>query len=71
MLTEVKKAVDKFKAQLEAEGCEVNLDNVDYNSLLKDVQDEYSCGCDGSIYDVIVDLNDTVGLEVYGIQISG
>jgi hypothetical protein len=71
MLSETLKAVNKIKAQIEAEGGQVNVASLDIKKLLKDVQAEFDCGCCGSVYDVIVDLNDTVGLDEYGIVITG
>ena len=46
-----------------------NVDNVDFDLLLSDIEDEYRCGGEGmSIREIIMDLNDTVGLEDYGLE---
>lgn len=40
------------------------------DDLLDAVNAEYACGADGSVYDIIRDLNDTVGLDEFGISIA-
>lgn len=65
-----KEAVKKFADSLVKEGLTVNIDNVNYEKLSSDISSEYESGADGSIYDVIVDLNESVGLEEYGIIIE-
>lgn len=60
-------AVDKLQKQVVKQGGTIDLDNANYDKLTTDVQAEYACGCDGSIFDVIVDINDSVGLDEYGI----
>ena len=63
-------AVLKFKKIVEEEGATIDISNININKLKNDVENEYECGADGSIFDVISDLNDTVGLEEYGIIIQ-
>ena len=62
----MKKAIKEALIKLQAEG--FNIDNADIKQLKRDVKEEYEDGADGSVYDVIMDLNDTVGLEVYNIS---
>jgi len=64
---EVVQAVKRFASYVAEDGIELDLSNVDYQQLMEDIQDEYDCGADGSILDVIVDLNGAVGLDDYGI----
>lgn len=70
MIGTVKQAVKRLSKEMEKEGVAVDLSNVDYKALEADINDEYACGADGSPYDVIRDLQDSVGLEEYGIIVK-
>lgn len=66
----LQEAVTKFVSNLEGDGVKVDITNLNLEELKSDIQDEYDCGADGSYYDVISDLYDSVGLEDYGIIIT-
>lgn len=70
MIGGVREAVARFKQVAEGQGATVDISNVDYEQLEADIQDEYNCGADGSVFDVLDDLHNTVGLEVYGIVVE-
>jgi hypothetical protein len=71
-MSDVVKGVDHFFKKMIKEFGESSIDisDVDYDALLEAIQDEFNCGCDGSVVDVINDLNDSVGLEDFGIHIT-
>ena len=57
----IKEALSKLKEQ------GFNVDDADIAQIKSDVQDEYDCGADGTVYDVLMDINDSVGLDDYNI----
>ena len=66
MKSAIKKAIIELKDEMRCEGCNPNIDNVDYDALTKAVEDEYACGRDGTIFEAIVDLHNTIGLKEFG-----
>jgi len=68
-MSDVVKGVDNFAKFVGLR--HIDISDVDYDALLEAIQDEFNCGCDGSIVDVIKDLNDSVGLEDFGIRFTG
>jgi hypothetical protein len=60
----------QFLQQCKDEGAEVTANEIDYTNLIEAIQDEYDCGAKGSEFDIISDLNDTIGLQQYGIFID-
>ena len=66
---QVRQAAEQYKAHVELDtdgSVTVDLSNVDFQDLHMAVVDEYNCGADGSIFDVLMDLADTVGLTEFG-----
>lgn len=68
-LNDLRKAVQLLAREAREEGANTDITNVDWDKLEAAIQDEYDCGADGSIYDILVDLNDSVGLDEYDIHI--
>ena len=58
-------AIRDVLTKLEDEG--FNVDNANIQELKSAIEDEYDCGADGSVYDVVLDLNDSIGLKEFGI----
>ena len=67
---EVRLGVERYAEKVREEGADIDISDVAYDELVRDINDEYACGIDGSAYDVICDLADSVGLSEYGIHIS-
>lgn len=70
LVLQVKQAVEKFAARCIRDGGIVDLTNANYDDLTSDIIAEWMTGQDGSAYEVLVDLHDSVGLLEYGIVIS-
>lgn len=66
----VVEAVQKFKSMLLEEVDSVDISNVNYEELRSAILDEQETGQTGSFLDILVDLNDSVGLEDFGFIIK-
>jgi hypothetical protein len=64
---EVITALNTFSEKARGEGALVNIDDVDYDLLTDAVNEEYLLGQRGDVIDVLTDINDTIGLEVFGL----
>ena len=69
-LKDVEEAMKNFTTKIVEEGGDVDDTQVKYTLLLRDVNREYASGQRGSVYEIISDLNDTVGLDEYGLFID-
>jgi len=61
MLTAIKNAL----LEVQIKHGEPIIDRIDYPQLEHDVNDELHCGFGGTIVEVLEEIRDTTGLEVY------
>ncbi len=66
---EVNNAVLTFKHDMTDGDCSVDLSEVNMDELTKAVNDEYKCGFKGEVYDCVINLSDTIGLDEFGIYV--
>lgn len=62
----VESSIRKVLEEFEAEGCDVS--GIDMPRLTVAVIDEYASGASGTVRDVVLDLQDSVGLEEFGMR---
>ena len=66
---DVQQAVEQYRDFVENDtygSVTVDLSNVDFDALQLAIVDEFNCGAKGSIFYVLMDLNDTIGLAEFG-----
>ena len=67
-INDVHRSLKKFITELETSGSgKINIEKFNLNKLAIAIADEYDSGAKGSVYDIICDLSDTVGLGEFRI----
>lgn len=66
---DVVNAVKQFHEMVEQDNGTFDLEAVDYEGLLEAIQEEYDCGANGSVVDVLVDLDGAITLNDWGIVV--
>lgn len=69
-MVDVENAVKDFAAQIIKEGGDIDLSQVKYHALQRAIKAEYASGQTGTVYEVLSDLHDTIGLDEYGLLID-
>lgn len=69
-MAEVKAGLKRFKKEVEERGeCLCDITKADLKAIKKGAEDEIACGADGSVYDVLDDWSNSIGLDEFGIEI--
>ena len=63
-------SLNEYKSWVEADGDSIDLTNVDYKELERDVQEEIDEGTDKMIVDIIDHLFVQLGHKHYGIKVN-
>lgn len=63
----VSRLVDEVREQASCLDVSIDISNVKYKELKSAIEDEYRCGAEGPIDDILTDLGDSIGLDVFGI----
>lgn len=69
-IEDVTNAVQKFVEHKVKEGYYVDIEGFDYVQLTNKVNEEYAAGQAGSLYGIIVDIDNNMGLEQFGLYVD-
>lgn len=68
-MPEVKAGLKRFKDKVDRSGEFCDISKADLKEIKKGAEDEIACGADGSVFDILEDWNDSIGLSEFGIEI--
>lgn len=60
-------AVQKYAKSATDEGYPVDIGDVNYEELLTAITEERQSGHEGTTFDLLLEVNDTIGLSQFGI----
>ena len=69
---DIRKGLNQFEKRVKKGGCVLDRSGFTHKNflcLLEAVQEEYNCGRKWDVVDIIEDLNDSIGLDEYGLEI--